>query len=256
MPEDVKQSEDNKAEPKAREAGPKAGRGGMFKYIAIAGAVLVVTVVVAVGVAFVMKGKSSGGDDSTEKAERPKLELKKTAGKDAGHAQANSEAGGQAVDDEAGMEELDDSAIEKILDNLAFLDYEPSEDELAEDEGRMTKEDSLEQVNWLDKEKATLTRRTKELDARERELNKLEQKVNQSLLKLEQVESNRIAGLAKLYDGMDPRAVAKLLANLDDETVVAILPRMKLKNASAVLQLMPAQRAARLSKQMITVAEK
>ncbi|UCD64592.1 MAG: hypothetical protein JSW34_03920, partial [Candidatus Zixiibacteriota bacterium] len=136
MPEDVKQSEDNKAEPKAQAASPKGAGGRLVKYIIMAAAVLVVTVVVAVGLTFVMKGKSSGGEETAEKAERPKLELKKTDAKDAGQARADSEAGDQAVDNEAGMEELDDSAIEKILDNLAFLDYEPSEDELAEDEGR------------------------------------------------------------------------------------------------------------------------
>jgi flagellar motility protein MotE (MotC chaperone) len=54
---------------------------------------------------------------------------------------------------------------------------------------------------------------------------------------------------------MEPRAVAKLMANLDDETIVSILPRMKSKNASAVLALLPPQRGARLSKQMITIAE-
>jgi hypothetical protein len=37
--------------------------------------------------------------------------------------------------------------------------------------------------------------------------------------------------------------------------VIAILPKMKTKNASEVLQLLPAQRAARLSKQLITIAE-
>ena len=96
----------------------------------------------------------------------------------------------------------------------------------------------------------------KKLDARQRELDITDKKVSQKLLKLEQAESTKISNLAKLYDGMDPRAVAKLIANLDDATVVSILPRMKLKNASTVLALMPAKRGARLSKKMITIAEK
>jgi flagellar motility protein MotE (MotC chaperone) len=54
---------------------------------------------------------------------------------------------------------------------------------------------------------------------------------------------------------MDARTVANMMANLDDTTIVSLLPRMKQKNASQVLGLMPPQRAAKLSKQMIEVAE-
>ena len=254
MPEEAKQSEGKAEEPQAE---TKPSKGGLLKYIIMAAAALVIIVVVAFGVALVMKGdSSSSADESATSSERPPIELKKPDGQPAEHAQAEGGDAGQATDSDEGIEELDESAIEKIMNNLAFLDYEPTEDEMAAEEGRLTKEDSIEQVNWIDKEKANLAARQKELDGRERELKKLEAKINQSLLKIEQAESTRIANLAKLYDGMDPRAVATLLANLDDATVVSILPRMKLKNASAVLQLMPAQRAAKLSKQMITVAEK
>ena len=61
--------------------------------------------------------------------------------------------------------------------------------------------------------------------------------------------------LAKLYDGMQAPAVAQLMANLDDNTIVQLLPKMNAKQASAVLALMPPQRAAKLSKQMMTIAE-
>jgi flagellar motility protein MotE (MotC chaperone) len=118
----------------------------------------------------------------------------------------------------------------------------------------MSVEDSLEQVNWLEKEKAELADREASLDKRQKELEKLDRDVTKKLTTLEQAESSRIAQLARLYDGMDARAVAKLAANLDDATVVAILPRMKPKNASQVLALLPAKRAAKLSKQMITIA--
>jgi flagellar motility protein MotE (MotC chaperone) len=72
---------------------------------------------------------------------------------------------------------------------------------------------------------------------------------------IEKAESTRITQLAKLYDGMDARAVAQLMANLDDLTIVSILPRMKQQNAARVLQMIPAKRAARLSKKMMTIAE-
>jgi flagellar motility protein MotE (MotC chaperone) len=139
--------------------------------------------------------------------------------------------------------------------NLDALDYVPGEEEMVGDETSMSVEDSIEAVNWLENEKTKLAEREKELDAREKKLNVLDAKVSQQIVKIEQAESARISKLAKLYDGMEARSVAKLIANLDDDTVVALLPRMKLKQASSVLALMPPIRAARLSKQMITIAE-
>ena len=151
--------------------------------------------------------------------------------------------------------ENDESVLDAIMTNLEVLDYVPGEEELAGEEAVMSEEDSIESVNWLDSEKAKLAERESSLDAREKELNVLDSKVSQKITRIEQAESSRISKLAKLYDGMEARSVAKLIANLDDNTVVALLPRMKLKNASAVLSLMPPIRAARLSKQMITIAE-
>ena len=62
---------------------------------------------------------------------------------------------------------------------------------------------------------------------------------------------------------LDPRTVnaATLQSGLvvvsctdDDATVVSILPRMKQQSAARVLQIIPAERAARLSKKMMTIA--
>ncbi|MBD3257861.1 hypothetical protein GF377_05460 [candidate division GN15 bacterium] len=155
------------------------------------------------------------------------------------------------------LEGEDEKVIDEIMANLEILDYEPSEDEMyGEDVGSgMSEEDSIEAAKWIESEEKRLGEWESKLEEREKELAVLDKKVSQKILRIEQAESARIAQLARLYDGMDARAVAKLAANLDDATVVSILPRMKPKNASLVLQLMPAKRAARLSKQMITIAE-
>ena len=137
-----------------------------------------------------------------------------------------------------------------------LLRYVPEDEELgAESESAMTVEDSVEKVKWFEEREADLKARETAVEKRARELDVLEKKVNQKILRLEQAESSRVTQLARLYDGMDARAVARLAANLDDNTMVSILPRMKPKNASAVLALMPAKRAAKLSKQLITIAE-
>ncbi|HWR84161.1 MAG TPA: hypothetical protein VN285_12745, partial [Candidatus Deferrimicrobium sp.] len=81
------------------------------------------------------------------------------------------------------------------------------------------------------------------------------QEVSKKILRLQRAESERITSLAKLYDGMEAKAVAKLMADLDDEIVVSILPRMKSKNASEVLQMLPPKRAAKLSREMLAIAD-
>lgn len=152
----------------------------------------------------------------------------------------------------------DSGVLGDIMANLDFLDYDPilpTEHDGSDEDGKMSKEDSIDAAKWFQQESDRLAKTEKALNDRQRELEVLDRKVSQKILRIEQAESARVTELAKLYDGMDPRSVAKLVANLDDETVVSILPRMKQKNASQVLSLMPAARAAKLSKQMITIAE-
>lgn len=233
------------AEPKA-----KSKLGGLIKY-AIFG---VVGIVVIVGIAF--------GTLMLLGNDQPAANADMTQSTDT-HEQATASdstkrhSSGMSEEDSilALLGEDDDSAIDEIMKNLEVLDYKPSEDELA-GEDEQAREDSIEQRSWIEKEKADLAVREKDLTRREKELEKLNAQLTQKITRLEQAESVKVAKLAKLYDGMEPRSVAKLIANLDDNTVVSILPRMNLKNASQVLALMPATRAAKLSKQMITIAEK
>lgn len=133
------------------------------------------------------------------------------------------------------------------------LNAEAKQAELSQDP--ISPEDSIAAAAWITKEEARLTAKDKELTARAATLDKQERSIAQKLSRLEQAESARISNLAKVYDGMETAAVARLMSNLDDETVVAVLPRMKQKNASSVLSLLPPQRAASLSKQMVTIAE-
>ena len=262
----------------AEETEPKA-KSPLMKYIIMGGGGLLVVLLVAVGTAFLM-----GGGSSDEPVEEPTAEVENVTTSDHDQTETASEAGssyGQtsaevhssevsqdhsqpaeaeaadydyAAEDESFLGE-DPSVLENIMDNLAFLDYQPGEEETDHGQSSMSNDDSLKQVDWLAAEKATLTEREGDIARRERELEALHTEVSQKLLVLEQAETSRINSIAKLYDGMDQRAVAKLMANLDDNTVVLILPRMKTKNASAVMSLLPPQRAAKLSKQMITIAE-
>ena len=103
-------------------------------------------------------------------------------------------------------------------------------------------------MSLLDKKRREIEKMNKELDAKK-------YNVDQALVRISQVESQRIVNLARLYDNMKPNEVARLFANLGDSVVLQILPRMKPGNASKILALMPPRRAAKISKQLVTVME-
>ena len=221
-----------------------SARPAMLKYIVfgVAGLVLVV------GVAFVTLLFTGGGQMTS-----PGMTASESQA-DVSERATEAQPTDEEILDSLLAGEADSNVLKMIEENLAVLDYEPEASELGTGTAGMSEKDSLDAVDWLTKEKKRLAGWEEELTARQKELAGLEQEVTKKILRIEQAESARIASLARLYDGMDSRAVARLMANLDDETVVSILPRMKAKNASQVLQLLPSQRAAKLSKQMITIA--
>ncbi len=233
----------------APESKPNAKSGGMMKMIVIGGGVFVLVLAIAVGAMMFLKEEPAPVAETSEVSPEKAETTEKEAVADDSHAET-------PIDElEALLAEEDPTVLDNIMGNLDFLDYQPEAGDMSETPD-MAVEDSLENVNWLEQEKAALAEREQDLDKRRRELEALDREVTQKLLTLDQAESTRVNSLAKLYDGMDSRAVAQLMANLDDKTVVSILPRMKIKNASSVLALMPPKRAAKLSKQMITIAEK
>jgi flagellar motility protein MotE (MotC chaperone) len=247
------------------EENESTAKSPLMKYIIMGGGGLAVVLIVVIGTVLLFGG---GSEEPTEDpTEETAAVTENVADSDQDQAPTEVHASEATPSANPVAEEMfteadlpdqsylddDPSVFEDIMDNLQFLDYNPEEE--MGGESSMTAEDSLEQVDWLTAEKTALTERESEVSLRERELEKLNTEVSQKLLVLEQAETTRINNLAKLYDGMDQRAVAKLMANLDNNTVVVILPRMKTKNASAVMSLLPSQRAAKLSKMMITIAE-
>jgi adenylyl-sulfate kinase len=68
-----------------------------------------------------------------------------------------------------------------------------------------------------------LDKRLNTVEKREKELEKLEYRVNQALTKISQAESSRINNLARLYDGMKPAEVAKLFADAGMVTLTSFI---------------------------------
>lgn len=253
-----KQENTEATEAAANEAEVKTvGKSGMLKYIIIGGGAFVVVILIVLAAILFLGGDSREPAESDAQPVEIKKETKTEAQMPAHETSADADEPPPFYSDDEMLDEQDPSVIQDIMDNLAFLDYQPEEGEIiAEEELAMSAEDSVETMNWLEAEKAALAEREAALATGERDLKLLDKTVSKKLLTLEQAELSRINNLARLYDGMDPRSVAQLMANLDDKTVVSLIPRMKIKNASAVLALMPPKRAAKLSKQMITIAEK
>ena len=253
--------EKTKVEENAEEAkdGSKKS-GGLMKYIMLGGGALVVVVAVSFLTLMVLKDEPVAHEpeeegDATAHVDKSTEEHDEKHGKEQGEEHGEKHAEEGADPDDSLFFDDDPSVLAEIESNLAFLDYQPEESEIATETEAMSVEDSIEAVNWLEAEKTRLAEMEKELNSRQKELELLDKQVTKKINTIEQAESVRIQKLAKLYDGMEPRSVAMLLANLDNETVVSILPRMKTKNASAALSLLPAKRGAVLSKKMITIAE-
>ncbi len=144
--------------------------------------------------------------------------------------------------------------LDEVVENLAILDVANDDDALGLESPKMSESDSIAAAEWLATEEVRLAKWESTLNDRESKLSQREKDVSLKLARLEQAEAARIQQLAKMYNDMDPTAVARLMANLDNETVVAVLPRMKQKNAAAVLTLLPPVRGAKLSKMLITLA--
>jgi len=270
MAEDKKKEETTPESADANATEGSKPKSNLIQYIMFAVGGLVLIGGIAFGVAFMLKDDpTADAEHTTEVSDSTHVEevdTKDSHAKEDSHGSAKEDSHVEVTSDDqidltdeemqaAEDDEFDSKAIEKIVANLATLEYTPTDSELHEDDGESIK-DSLEQMSWIEKEKLAIKTRTTELDSREKELQKIEKSVDAKIIRIEQAESNRTSQLAKLYDGMDYRAVAKLMMNLDDNTVVTILPRMKSKNAAQVLQLLPSKRAAALSKKMITIADK
>jgi flagellar motility protein MotE (MotC chaperone) len=123
---------------------------------------------------------------------------------------------------------------------------EPEEDTLA-----VTAEDSVK--NWIEQQKKGIQEENTILDVQRRELELLKVEVDNLLKQKKALESERIAKLAKIYDGMKAQEVAAMMNNLDDDTVVAVLLRMSTRNAAKVLGLLNPERAARISNKLMVL---
>jgi flagellar motility protein MotE (MotC chaperone) len=166
------------------------------------------------------------------------------------------------------LNELDAEELEELLAMRGMFDYldtaaileemsmmgEVHED-IKYDSVPMTAADSVDTLNWIDREMQKIAVERDSLQRLKEDLQKLDKKVTQASNRLDQAEAARLTKLARLYDGMKPAEVASLFENLPDSVIVLILPKMKPAHASKILGLMKPKRAASISTKLITVTE-
>ncbi len=114
-------------------------------------------------------------------------------------------------------------------------------------------ESSRETEEWLAQEKADLTRKQAELEGKSRELEKLKTEIEHLLARVQETKSERIVMMAKLYDSMDPEAVARQISSMDDRTVVMLLPQMNTRTAAKVMAAIDPKRAAQITTKMLAL---
>jgi flagellar motility protein MotE (MotC chaperone) len=125
--------------------------------------------------------------------------------------------------------------------------------------------------SWTEEEVALfrhLETRKKELDQREDTLKKLEEELQKQkgevAMRLQQLEETRkkISGqleskvqtdiervekLVAFYSNMKPQSAAKVFQDLNEDLVVELLQKMKQKNAADIMNLLPSEKAQKLT---------
>jgi flagellar motility protein MotE (MotC chaperone) len=110
-----------------------------------------------------------------------------------------------------------------------------------------TREDALK------KEEERLTILRKDVDEKIAKYTQLLAQVDEALKKAEQIQSERLLNMAKMYEAMSPEAAAAQLSAMDTEAAAQIMLRMKSKKSGAVVALLTPKKAVVLTKKMTSL---
>ena len=120
-----------------------------------------------------------------------------------------------------------------------------------EEDTSMSKEDSIKHVNWYDAQKEEIAKERTRLRTEAAQFTQLKMETQALLERRQQLEQTNIANLAKLFETMKAEEVANIMENIPDVKVGLILQKMKKQNASDVMADLPAERAAKITMELI-----
>ena len=109
------------------------------------------------------------------------------------------------------------------------------------------------ELMWIEQEKKNLKVERAAIDKKQRELQALHKEVNSLLNRVEERKTQRIVMMAKLYDSMDPEAVANQIKNMGDKTVITLLPQMNTRTTAKVMALLDPKRAATITTKLLAL---
>jgi flagellar motility protein MotE (MotC chaperone) len=151
--------------------------------------------------------------------------------------QAATEQSSETHQPSSGQEETADEYVDDQGDDAEQVEFNFGGEE----------PDTMAEVSWIESEKKKIQSEKMALAIERKQLETLRREVEGLLAKKNQVKGERVAYLAKLFDGMKQDEISKLMAQLDNSTIVAVLPKMKVASASKVLAMLPPERAARIT---------
>ncbi len=81
---------------------------------------------------------------------------------------------------------------------------------------------------------------------------KLKKEIEEAQKQIDENTKERLLKVSKIYEAMPPEEAAKRLEKLDENTAVAIISMLKPRTAGGILAVMDSDKAASISKRIIT----
>jgi flagellar motility protein MotE (MotC chaperone) len=109
------------------------------------------------------------------------------------------------------------------------------------------KKDLDQRENDLNRMDAELQKQKGELESRLKNLEETRRKIAGQLSEKVQTDQDRVDKLVTMYANMKPASAANVFKDLNEDLAVEILGKMKQKNAAEILNLLPSEKAQRIS---------
>ena len=117
----------------------------------------------------------------------------------------------------------------------------------------------MERKRNLDQRDLQLNRREEQLRAlrdniqhQVAELKRLQEKIEASMEAKKAQDAENLKKVVDLYNGMDPKKAAQKLESLTPKVAVKILMAMKQRKAAALLEVLPADKAKRITEEIVS----
>ena len=117
----------------------------------------------------------------------------------------------------------------------------------------MSEEDSVAQMKWYLAQRQEIEEERTKLRVEAAQVKHLKMEYETLLKRVEGIEHENIANMAKLFETMKSEEVARIMENIPNSKVGMILQKMKKQSASDVMASLPAERAARITMELIDI---